>query len=153
VVRWLLGDGRSGAGLEGDLVAENLQLADVVALGAFGTDPGVVEANAEVVEMGLWVGQQVPGDDQDGPADRDDRSFLAPSTGDRPVAFTKKGIGLAGGDGGLAKYATQVGVAVPGRSAALALAGGLLDARGRTWPTTPGAQRSGTRSCPPRSRR
>jgi hypothetical protein len=40
--------------LEGDLVAEGLELADVVALGAFGTDPGVVEASAEVVEVGLW---------------------------------------------------------------------------------------------------
>jgi hypothetical protein len=53
VARWLLGDGRSGGGFEGDLVAEDLQLADVVALGAFGTDTGVIEANAEVVELGL----------------------------------------------------------------------------------------------------
>ena len=36
----------SGGGVEGDLVAEGLQLADVVALGAFRTDPGVVEAGA-----------------------------------------------------------------------------------------------------------
>ena len=43
-------DGRSGGGFQGDLVAEGLQLADVVALGAFGTDAGVVEAGAEVVE-------------------------------------------------------------------------------------------------------
>jgi hypothetical protein len=47
---------RSSGGLEGDLVAEGLQLADVVALGAFGTDTGVVEAGAEVLEVGLWVG-------------------------------------------------------------------------------------------------
>ena len=73
VVRWLPGGAGSGGGLEGDLVAEGLELADVVALGAFGTDPGVVEANAEVVDVGLWVGQQVPGDDQDGPANRDSR--------------------------------------------------------------------------------
>ena len=33
---------RSGGGLEGDLVAEGLELADVVALGALGTDTGVV---------------------------------------------------------------------------------------------------------------
>jgi hypothetical protein len=57
VVRWLLSDGRSGGGVEGDLVAENLQLADVVALGAFRTDTGVREANAEVVEAGVGVGE------------------------------------------------------------------------------------------------
>src|SRR5215218_8545934 len=110
---------RSGGGLEGDLVAEGLQLADVVALGAFRTDAGVVEAGAEVVEVDLWVGQQVPGDDQDGPADRDDRFLGAAAAGDPPVAFTQEGIGLAGGDGGLAEHASEVGVAVPGRSAAL----------------------------------
>src|SRR4029450_8434387 len=134
MVRWLPGDGRSGGGFEGDLVAEHLQLADVVALGALSVEAGVIEANAEVVEMGLWVGQQVPGDDQDGPADRDDRSFLATSTGDPPVAFTEKGIGLAGGAGDLAEHTSEVGVAVPGRSAALALAGGLLDTRGELGP-------------------
>jgi hypothetical protein len=80
----------SGGGFEGDFAAECFELADVVALGAFGTDTGVVEAGAEVVEVGLWVGQQVPGDDQDGPADRDDGSFLAASTGDPPVAFAEE---------------------------------------------------------------
>jgi hypothetical protein len=35
--------------LEGDLVAEGFELADVVALGAFSVDAGVVEASAEVV--------------------------------------------------------------------------------------------------------
>jgi hypothetical protein len=96
---WLPGDGWSGGGVEGDLVAEGFQLADVVALDAFGTGAGVVEAGTEVVEPGLWVGQQVPGDDQDGPADRDDRSLLAASTGDPPVAFPQEGIGLPSGDG------------------------------------------------------
>src|SRR5918995_4644136 len=51
VVRWLLGDGRSGGGFEGDLVAEDLQLADVVALSAFGTDAGVVDANAAAADL------------------------------------------------------------------------------------------------------
>jgi hypothetical protein len=49
--RWMRAD--SGGGLQGDLVAEGLQLAEVVALGALGTDAGVVEAGAEVVEVGL----------------------------------------------------------------------------------------------------
>jgi hypothetical protein len=43
----------SRGGLEGDLVAEGLQLADVVALGACRTDAGVIEAGAEVVEVGV----------------------------------------------------------------------------------------------------
>src|SRR5512133_1281583 len=55
----------------------------------------------------------MPDDDQDGPADRDDGAPLAVSTGDPPVAFTKEGIGLAGGDGRLAEHPSQVGVAVP----------------------------------------
>src|SRR5437773_1208223 len=67
---------RSGGGFEGDLVAEGFELADVVALGAFRTDAGVVEAGAQVVEPYGRVAQQVPDDDQDGPADRDDRSSL-----------------------------------------------------------------------------
>jgi hypothetical protein len=40
----------SGGGFEGDLVAEGLQLADVVALGALSVDAGVVEAGAQVLE-------------------------------------------------------------------------------------------------------
>jgi hypothetical protein len=79
---WLRADTRGG--FEGDLVAEGLELADVVAHGAFRTDAGVVEAGAEVVEPEGRVGQQVPDNDQDGPADRDDGVLLAASTGDPP---------------------------------------------------------------------
>jgi hypothetical protein len=56
----------SGGGFEGDLAAQGLELADVVALGALRVDAGVVEAGAEVTEAGVGVGQQVPDDDQDG---------------------------------------------------------------------------------------
>src|SRR5512132_1182235 len=108
--------------------------ADAGAPGAVRADAGVVEAGAEVVEPYGRVGQQMPDDDQNGPADRDDRSLLAASTGDPPVAFTEEGIGLAGGDGDLPEHATQVGVAVPGRSAALGFAGGLADAWGELGP-------------------
>src|SRR5215203_5358749 len=85
--RWWFGEGRSGGGFEGDPVAEGLELADVVALGPFRTDAGVVEARAEVMEPEGRVRQQVPDDDQDGPADRHDGSLLAASAGDPPVAF------------------------------------------------------------------
>ena len=83
-------DGRSGGGFEGDLVAEGLQLVDVVALGAVGVDAAVVEAGAEVTEADVGVGQQVPDDDQDGPADRDDRFLGTASAGDAPVAAPRK---------------------------------------------------------------
>src|SRR5262249_7410678 len=53
----------SGGGVEGDPVAEGLELADVVELFAFGVDAGVVEVRAEVVEAGVGVAQQVPDDD------------------------------------------------------------------------------------------
>ena len=92
----------SGRGFEGDLVAEGLELPDVVALLAVGADAGVVELGAEVVEAGVGVGQQVPDDDQDRAADRDDGLLLSPAAGDAPVAFAEKGVGLGGGDGGLA---------------------------------------------------
>ena len=50
------GAGLAG-GLKGDLVAERLELADVVALGALWVDAGVVEAGAQVVEAGVGVGE------------------------------------------------------------------------------------------------
>jgi hypothetical protein len=40
----------SGGGFEGDLVAEGLGLAEVVALGPLRVEAGVVEAGAQVVE-------------------------------------------------------------------------------------------------------
>jgi hypothetical protein len=55
----------SGGRLQGDLVAEGLELADVVALGALDVDAAVVEASAEIVEPYGRVGQQVPDDDQE----------------------------------------------------------------------------------------
>src|SRR5215213_6316139 len=118
----------SGGGLEGDLVAEGLQLADVVALGAVGVDAGVVEAGAEVTEAGVGVDQQVPDNDQDGPADRHDRLVGAASAGDAPVALPKEGIGPPGRHSSLPKHPGEVGVAVPGGGGALAFAGRLLDA-------------------------
>jgi hypothetical protein len=76
--------------LQGDLVAERLQLADVVALAAVGVGAGVVEAGAQVVEAGIRVRQQVPDDDQDGAADRDDGPLGAAPPRDAPVALARK---------------------------------------------------------------
>ena len=62
--------------MQGDFVAECFEFTDVVALLTFWVDAGVVVAGTQVVETGLGIGQQVPDDDQDGTADRDD-GFLA----------------------------------------------------------------------------
>jgi len=51
-------------------------LADVGLLDPFGSAAFVAEIGAEVVEVGVGVGQQVPDDDEDGSADGDDRERL-----------------------------------------------------------------------------
>ena len=51
--------------MEGDLVAESVQAADVVTDGALGASTAVVVGWAEVCEGGLLVGEQVPDDSQD----------------------------------------------------------------------------------------
>ena len=73
---------RSGGGLQGDSVAECFELAEVVALLALSVDAGVVEAGAKIMEAGGGVGQQMPDDDQNGAADRDDGSLGAAPPGD-----------------------------------------------------------------------
>jgi hypothetical protein len=78
---WAVG---SGAGLEGDGVAEGFELADVVVLAPFGVDAVGVEPGAEVVESGVWVRQQVPGDHEDGAAGGDDGAFGAAAAAERP---------------------------------------------------------------------
>jgi hypothetical protein len=60
----------SGGGFESDLVAEGFELADVVVLLALWVDAGVVVAGAQVVEIDVGVGEEVPDDDQDGTAER-----------------------------------------------------------------------------------
>jgi hypothetical protein len=96
----------SGGGREGDGVAEGFELADVVLLAAFGVDPGDVEPWAEIMELGAGVGQQVPGDDQDGAAGGDDGAFGAAAAGDAPVPFAQEGVGLGGAGGGVARQAS-----------------------------------------------
>jgi hypothetical protein len=63
-------------------------LADVVTFLAFRAGAVVVEVRTQVVEVGLGIGEQVPDDDQDGAADRDDGSLLAAAFGDPPVTLT-----------------------------------------------------------------
>jgi hypothetical protein len=89
---------RSGCGVEGDGVAEGVELSDVVADLAFGVGAGGVVVRTEVDELGLIVGEQRPDDDQDRAADRDDRSFLAAAAGDPSVALAEEGVGAGGAD-------------------------------------------------------
>jgi hypothetical protein len=79
-------------GLEGDFVAEGLELADVVTHLAVEVDSGVVVVGAQVVELGVVVAEQVPSNDQDGSADRDDGSLIAGPAGDLAVPLTEKGV-------------------------------------------------------------
>jgi len=51
----------------------------------------------------VGVGEQVPDDDQNGPADGDDGFLFAAAAGDTPVALAEEGVGPAGGDGGVAE--------------------------------------------------
>jgi hypothetical protein len=99
--------GRARGGFEGDLVAESFELADVVALGAFGSESDVVEVRCEVVEVGFVLGQDTPDDDQHGSADRDDGLLLSVAPGDLAVALTKAGVGLADSDGGFPSTRTR----------------------------------------------
>jgi hypothetical protein len=55
------------------------------------------------VVAGVGIGQQVPDDDQDRAADRDDRFLLAAASGDASVALTEEGVGAARRRRGLAK--------------------------------------------------
>jgi hypothetical protein len=57
--------------LQGDGVAEGLELTDQAAGLAAGVDAAGVVVGAQVAEAGGGVGQQVPDDDQDGAGDGD----------------------------------------------------------------------------------
>jgi hypothetical protein len=71
----------------------------VVSLAAVGVDAAGVETRSQIVEMGPGVRQQVPDDDQDGPADRDDGTLGTTAAGDPPVTLAEEGVGPPGGRG------------------------------------------------------
>ena len=88
---------------EEDYVAEGYELADVVAPAAVGIDAGGVEVRAEVGVAGFGVGQQMPDDDQDRPADGG-VGFLGAAAGDAPVPLAQEGVGLPGGRRGVDQH-------------------------------------------------
>jgi hypothetical protein len=71
--------------VQGELAAEGFELADVVALAAFGVDPGVEEITAQVGEAGGGAGEQMPDDHKQGPADGHGGFLAAAAAGDAPV--------------------------------------------------------------------
>ena len=89
---WYEGRGWSGAfgvlgGLgDGDVEAQSLDLADVVAELAVRVGAGLVVAVAEVGVAGFGVFEQVPDDDQDGAGDGDLGFGLAAAAGDAGAA-------------------------------------------------------------------
>lgn len=78
-------------------------MPNVVALDAFRTESAVVEVRADVVELGVGVGEQMPGDDQDGATDRED-GFLPSRGNGRCVGRPQSRPYLMIAGGGTAAY-------------------------------------------------
>ena len=124
-------------GVEGDLVAEGLELGDGSLAGTV-----AVAADEEVAaKVGIVavVGQQVPGNDQDRVADGDGRLLLADPAGEPPELGRQVGVAAAGrGPGALDQNVPEPEVAFGG-PAGSALAAGDVVARaaarpGARWP-------------------
>ena len=79
---------------------------------------------AQAGEAGGGVGQQVPGDGEDGVADGDQGTVLAAAPDDPLVAGGQEGLGPGRVGGGFAEGAAEPGVALAG-GGGLAAAGGL----------------------------
>ena len=79
----------SRGGFEGDFVAECFELGDEAAL-AGDRAASLLEVVGSQVGVGLAGGEQVPDDDQDRAANRDDGLLLTASSSDPPVAFAEE---------------------------------------------------------------
>lgn len=90
------------AGGEDDVVAEGLKLALMAAgLAVLVAVAGVV-VRAEVAVAGGGVGEEVPHDDEDGPADRAAfRAAAAGTGGEAAVPLAEEGRRIRGGAAGL----------------------------------------------------
>src|SRR5437764_12193849 len=77
----------SGRWLQGDGLAEGLELPDQAVDLPGGVDASFVEVRAEIVEAGRRVGQQMADDHEDGPGDGAESLGLAPASDQAPVAF------------------------------------------------------------------
>src|SRR5690348_9147599 len=117
-MRLLLAAGSGGVLPQGDddVVAEGLELAAGVAgLAAAVGVPGV-PVGSEVAVAGGGVVEQVPDDDQDGPA-HGAAGLLPPAAagtgGKAAEPLAEEGVGVRGGVGGQDRDPLSVGVAVP----------------------------------------
>ena len=112
------GSARLGSGFgdaaEGDVEAEGAELADVVADLPADLGAALVVVRAEVLISRAGAGQQRVVDLQLGVADGDQGFGFAAAAGQPPVPGAFAGLGLAGGDGGLAEQAAEVPVALLG---------------------------------------
>jgi len=91
--------GASCDGAEGDVVAEGLELLDVVVAAALGVGaPGEVVA-PEVFVVAV-VGEEVPADDEEGVADGDGGSRPADAAGEPPELGGEVAVAFAGGGPG-----------------------------------------------------
>lgn len=77
----------SGGRFDGDAVAQGFELADVVAFFGCGVDEAVVVVGAEILEVGLGTGEDVP--DHDGQRAPDHGEFGYILATDRGVPATK----------------------------------------------------------------
>ena len=102
-----------------------MELAEVGADLAVAVGLAVVPAGAEVAEPGAGVGQQVPDDDEDGPADRALGADAADAAGEAAEPLAGEGIGAGRAERCLGAVSLEVGVAVP-----------LAGSRGPDWRAT-----------------
>src|SRR6185437_15262442 len=127
------GDGQelAGAGvdgLDGDLVAEAFQSADVATGAAAGVCLAFVVVGAEVLVSGFGIAQEGVGDDELGPHDRALGLLPGHVGAQAPVLGAEEGLGAPDADGCLAEGPADVEVAAAGGVLALALAGRLRHA-------------------------
>jgi hypothetical protein len=110
------GPGQRGLGLgdclgEGDVETEGLEVAEVGADLAVAVGLALVPPGAEVAEPGAGVGQQVPDDDEDGPADRALSADAPDAPGQAAEPLAEEGVRAGRAQGGLGAVALQVRVA------------------------------------------
>lgn len=98
------------------MVAEGLELADEVAGFAGGVEVASVPVGAEFLVGGVWVVDQVPGDDEYRAGDGDQGFGVASAFDDAAVAGAEEGVGAGGGVDSLTERALEPGIALSGWS-------------------------------------
>lgn len=76
------------------MVTEGLELTDEASGLAVRVDSSLIEVGAEVDETGRRIGEQVPGDNENGASHRDESASLASPADETPIALTEEGVRL-----------------------------------------------------------